>query len=43
MPKQSRKMFGGVEGTRLNWNLYKSKSEKAEKSGNHEFWRKMFV
>ena len=29
----------GVEDTRLNWNLYKSK---AEKSGNHEFWRKMF-
>ena len=32
----------GVEGTRLNRNLYKSKAENAEKSGNHEFWRKMF-
>ena len=32
----------GVEGTRLNWNLYKSKAENAEKSDNHEFWRKMF-
>ena len=32
----------GVEGTRLNRNLYKSKAENAEKSGNHEFWRKIF-
>ena len=32
----------GVEGTRLNRNLYKSKAENAEKSGNHEFRRKMF-
>ena len=32
----------GVEGTRLNLNLYKSKAENSEKSGNHEFWRKMF-
>ena len=32
----------GVEGTRLNRNLYKSKAENVEKSGNHEFWRKMF-
>ena len=32
----------GLEGTRLNGNLYKSKAENAEKSGNHEFCRKMF-
>ena len=31
-----------MEGTRLNGNLYKSKAENAEKSSNHEFWRKMF-
>ena len=41
MPKQSRKIFCGVEGTRLNCNLYKSKAENADKSSNHEFWRKM--
>ena len=28
---KSRKIFCGVEGTRLNWNLYKSKAENAEK------------
>ena len=32
----------GVEGTRINLNLCKSKAKNAEKSGNHEFWRKMF-
>ena len=30
-----------MEGARLNWNLYKSKAENAEKSSNHKFWRKM--
>ena len=26
----------------LQWTLYKPKAENAEKSSNHEFWRKMF-
>ena len=42
MPKYSRKIFCGMESTRLNRNLYKSKAENAEESSNHEFWRKMF-